>query len=137
MRRTPKTAMTAVLLLASLVPAACGDDDEATAETYCQAWATVESAVGEVVTIDVTEDVGEQLRSGTQQVQDALADFQTAAGDQFGDERETFGEAVRALLTTIVSPDLPVDRRDEVRAALDDVRTTWATLVEAVRVDCP
>jgi hypothetical protein len=61
-----------------------------------------------------------------------------AANDaRIGEQADAFRAAVDELVTTLTSRELPVDRREEVRAAVDEVERTWDELVASAEIDCP
>jgi hypothetical protein len=124
-------AMAAMLLLAAT---ACGNDSE---DAYCDAWEGTVGAYTELRALDVTAVGTDGLQAAVEDLGAALKELAEATEDQAGDDVQRFRVSVEQLIETVLSPDLPVDRRDEVAAATDDLRAAWDDVAGAVRVECP
>jgi hypothetical protein len=117
-----------------LATSACGDDAE---DAYCDAWEGTVDAYTDLRAIDLTAVGTDGLRAAVDDFDSALQELAEATEDQAGDDVQQLRESVEQLIETVLSPDLPVDRRDEVAAAIDEVRTAWDDAAAAVGVDCP
>jgi hypothetical protein len=120
-----------MLLLAAT---ACGDDAE---DAYCDAWSGTVDAYTELRTLDVIAVGSDGLQAAVDDLDSALQELAEATENQAGDDVQRFRESVEQLIETVLSPDLPVDRRDEVAAAIDELRTAWDDAATAVQVECP
>jgi hypothetical protein len=120
-----------MLLLAAT---ACGDDAE---DAYCDAWEGTVDAYTELRALDVTAVGTDGLRSAVDELDSALQELAEATEDQAGDAVQRLRTSVDQLIETVLSPDLPVDRRDEVTVAIDDLRSAWEDVADSVRVECP
>jgi hypothetical protein len=129
--RTTALAGTAMLLLAAT---ACGDDTE---DAYCDAWQGTADAYIELRELDLIAVGSDGLQAAVDDLDSALQELAEATENQAGDDVQRLRESVEQLIETVLSPDLPVDRRDEVAAAIDDVRAAWDDAAAAVRVECP
>jgi hypothetical protein len=129
--RAGALAGTAMLLLAAT---ACGDDAE---DAYCDAWSGTVDAYTELRTLDVIAVGSDGLQAAVDDLDSALQELAEATENQAGDDVQRFRESVEQLIETVLSPDLPVDRRDEVAAAIDELRTAWDDAATAVQVECP
>jgi hypothetical protein len=130
----------AVLIAAALLvaPAAgCGDDESAADAAYCDSLIEVRDAFESYSEIDVIEGGLDSIRTYVDRIEAALADMRSASDARIGEEADAFRTALDELVTTLTSGELPVDRREEVRAAADEVERTWNELVAAGEIDCP
>ncbi|HSM66672.1 MAG TPA: hypothetical protein VK860_10240 [Ilumatobacteraceae bacterium] len=130
----------AVLIAAALLvaPAAgCGDDESAADAAYCDSLIEVRDAFESYSEIDVVEGGLDSIRTYVDRIETALADMRSASDARIGEEADAFRTALDELVTTLTSGELPVDRREEVRAAADEVERTWNELVAAGEIDCP
>jgi hypothetical protein len=118
--------------------AACGDDDEgaATEAAYCDAWSDLRDAFQGFEEIDVVEGGLESVRSQLTAVENALDALRTSSQELLAPEAEAFRTSLDDLVTTLTSTDLPVDRREEVRAASDTVDAAWNDLLAKADADC-
>jgi hypothetical protein len=129
--RAAAFAGTAMLLLATT---ACGDDAE---DAYCDAWEGTVDAYAELRALDVTAVGTDGLQAAVDDLDSALQELAEATENQAGDDVQQLRESVEQLIETVLSPDLPVDRRDEVAAAIAELRTAWDDAAAAVQVECP
>ena len=129
--RAAAFAATAMLLLAAT---ACGDDAE---DAYCDAWEGTVDAYAELRALDVTAVGTDGLQAAVDDLDSALQELVEATENQAGDDVQQLRGSVEQLIETVLSPDLPVDRRDEVAAAIDQLRTAWDDAAAAVQVECP
>jgi hypothetical protein len=129
--RVAGLAVAATLVLAAT---ACGDDAE---DAYCDAWEGTVDAYTELRALDLTAVGTDGLQAAVDDLDTALQELADATEDQAGDDVQRLSESVEQLIETVLSPDLPVDRRDEVAAAVDDLRAAWDGVTDAVGVDCP
>ena len=130
-RRAAPLAVAAMLVVAA---SACGDDSE---DAYCDAWSGAVDAYSELRSLDLVAVGSDGLQAAVDDLDSALVELAEATEDQVGDDVDRLRESVEQLIETVLSPDLPVDRRDEVAAAIDDLRSAWGDVADAVRVDCP
>jgi hypothetical protein len=140
MTTTRSMKRSAVLLAAALlvVPAAaCGDDESAADAAYCDSLLEVRDAFESYSEIDVIEGGLDSIRTYVDGIEAALADMRSASDARIGEEADAFRTALDELVTTLTSGELPVGRREEVRAAADEVERTWNELVAAGEIDCP
>ena len=133
--RRNRTAAIAVTAMLALGAGACGSDD--TNNAYCDAWQNTAEAYAELRAVDVTAVGTEGLQTAVVDLDAALTELDTATKDQAGDQVQQLRDSVKKLIETVLSPDLPVDRRDEVAAASDDVRAAWDDVSTALRTECP
>ena len=111
------------------------DDPE---DAYCDAWEGTVDAYTELRSLDVTA-------VGTDGLRDCGRGPRLVAPGTGGGDRGPGGRRRRAVprhrwsssIETVLSPELPVDRRDEVAAAVDDLRSAWDDVAAAVQVECP
>jgi hypothetical protein len=132
--RRSRTAALGVTVTLMLAASACGDDAE---DAYCDAWEGAVEAYTELRALDLTAVGSEGLRTAVDDLDSSLQELVNAAENQAGDDVERLRESVEQLIETVLSPDLPVDRRDEVAAAADDLRSAWDDVADSVRVECP
>jgi hypothetical protein len=125
-------------LLAFGALTSCGDDDEeaATEAAYCGAWADVRAAFEGFREIDVVEGGLESVRTQVTAIETSLDTLRTSSEELLAREAEAFRASLDELVTTLTSPDLPVDRREEVRAASDEVDGAWNDLLAKADADC-
>lgn len=119
----------------TLAVTACGGDD--TEAAYCNAWSDTVDAWVAFREVDVISGGLDSLRATAEDLRDAVERLDEASRAQIGPSVADFRAAVDELVTTVTSPDLPVDRRDDVRAAADEVAAAWDDVVGAARADCP
>ncbi len=128
------------------IAAGCSDGDDETAATtttadsgqaYCDAWADLIAAFEAYDQIDVVNGGLDSVRTYFDDLDVAAQTLETAVSEQLGDEVDAFTTALDDLGTTLTSPSLPVDRREQVRAAAAEVDTAWNDLVAAFKADCP
>lgn len=139
-RRSIAFALTALLVLG-----ACSSDGEDTAATttvdtaaaYCDAWTGVISAFEAYDEIDVVAGGTDSIQTYFDDLDAAATQLADAADAQLAPAVDAFTTALDDLGTTITSPDLPVDRREEVQAAADDVDAAWNQMVAAFEAGCP
>ena len=134
--RTRRNGVAALALDASLAltASACGDDSE---DAYCDAWEDAVDAYTELRSLDLTAVGTDGVQAAVDDLDSALQELAAATEDQAGADVQRFRESVEQLVETVLSPELPVDRRDEVAAAIDDVRSAWDDVAAAVQVECP
>jgi hypothetical protein len=136
-RTTPRrTAIAAAAVLVATVAGGCGDDDAAADAAYCDSLAQVRDAFEQYAEIDVVEGGLDSIRQYVDGIDAALADVREANVARIGEEADAFRAALDELVTTLTSAELPVDRREEVRLAADEVDRTWSELRTAAEVDC-
>lgn len=136
---TGRTALLASLVVVVATSAGCGSDDGgANADAaYCDSLVEVRDAFESYADVDIVEGGLSSVRTYVDRIEASLADARAANSERIGDEADAFRTALDDLVETLTSGELPVDRRDEVRAAADEVRRTWDDLVAASEVDCP
>jgi hypothetical protein len=134
MKRSAGLIATALLVAAAA--AGCDDGDDADA-AYCDSLVEMRQAFESYSEIDVVEGGLDSIRTYVDGIETALADVRSANDARIGEEADAFRTALDELVTTLTSGDLPVDRREEVRAAADDVERTWDELVAAGEIECP
>lgn len=123
-------------LLAATAVAGCDDGNDADA-AYCDSLVEMRQAFESYSEIDVVEGGLDSIRTYVDGIETALADVRSANDARIGDEADAFRTALDELVTTLTSGELPVDRREEVRAAADEVERTWDELVAAGEIECP
>ncbi|MCU0273482.1 MAG: hypothetical protein MUE34_09635 [Acidimicrobiales bacterium] len=119
--------------------AACGDDDDtgaATEAAYCTAWSDVRTAFEGFREIDVVEGGLDSVREQITSVETSLEALRTSSEELLATEAEAFRSSLDELVTTLTSTDLPVDRREEVRAATEAVDAAWNDLLVKADADC-
>lgn len=131
-RRHGAAALAAAMLV--LAASACGNDSE---DAYCAAWEGTVDAYTELRALDLVAVGSDGLQAAVEELDSALQELVEATEDQAGADVQRFRESVEQLIENVLSPDLPVDRRDEVTVAVDDLRSAWDDVVDAVRVECP
>lgn len=127
------------MLLGAL--AGCSNDDDTAATTttvdtrqeYCDAWAGLIPAYE----IDVVNGGLVSVRTYFDDPDASAQQLTDAADAQLRSQVEAFTTALDDLGTTLTSLSLPVDRREQVRDAADQVDTAWNDFVEAVKAGCP
>jgi hypothetical protein len=137
----------ACLALLTSVALGCsgGDDEDAAGSTtaqepsqeYCDAWSDLIAAFEAYEEIDIVNGGLDSVRTYFDDLEQAAAALQVAAGAQLGDEVDAFTVALDELGTTLTSTSLPVDRSDLVSAATDAVDVAWNDLVAAFSAGCP
>ena len=131
------TGLVAPLLLATVMVAGCGDDEAAVDAAYCDSLIELRTAFEGYSEIDVVQGGLDSIRSYVDDIDGALTEVRSANDARIGEEADEFRAALDELVVTLTSGELPVDRRDEVRAAADEVERTWDELVAAAEIDCP
>jgi hypothetical protein len=134
----------AVVLVSLGALAGCSNDDTAatattvdTGQQYCDAWAGLISAFEAYDEIDVVNGGLDAVRTYFDDLDTAARQLAEASDAQLQPKVEEFTTALDNLGTTLTSTSLPVDRREQVRAAAADVDTAWNELVDAFKADCP
>lgn len=133
----------AIAMVSSGVLASCSKDDDAatttvdTRQEYCDSWAGLISAFEAWNEIDIVNGGLDSIRTYFDNVDSAAKQLAGAADAQLKPAVDAFTSTLDDLGTTLTSSSLPVDRRDEVRSAADDVDSAWNDLVEALKAGCP
>lgn len=135
----------AVVLVSLGALAGCSSSEETAATTttantrqqYCDAWAGLISAFEAYDEIDVVNGGLDSVRSYFDDLDSAAQQLAEASDAQLQPKVDAFTTALDNLGTTLTSSSLPVDRREQVRAAADQVDTAWNDLVEAFKAGCP
>lgn len=137
------TAVSVALAL-GLGAVGCSSGDESSSASsvvaraaYCSAWSDLVTAFGSFTEIDIINEGVDSVRSFVADVETSANALDEAATAQLGPVIEDFATSLETLGTTLTSPDLPFDRREEVRAAAAQVDADWNTLVDAFAADCP
>jgi hypothetical protein len=135
-RRVARRRCLAVALVvgATSVVTSCSADDQARAD-YCAAWSELQSAVGATDDLEFSRegvDAAQRYVEGLRSSLDRLLDTGEV---QLGDEVDAVGDALAGLGSTLVDGDLPLDRRDEVRSAADELAAAWDQLADAAAFD--
>jgi hypothetical protein len=120
----------------AVIAVGCGDDDSAADAAYCSSLLRAQEAFEQYTDVDVIEGGLASIREYVDGIEAALAEVREANVARIGDELDAFRTAFDELLTTLTTGDLPVDRRDEVSAARDEVERTWDELRAAAEIDC-
>jgi hypothetical protein len=134
MKRSAGLIASALLVAAAV--AGCDDGGDADA-AYCDSLVELRQAFESYSEIDVVEGGLDSIRTYVDGIETALADVRSANDARIGEEADAFRTALDELVTTLTSGELPVDRREEVRAAADEVERTWDELVAAGEIECP
>lgn len=141
-----RVIVSAVVVVVSLgALAGCSSDGDTAATTttadirqqYCDAWAGLISAFEAYDEIDVVNGGLDSVRTYFDDLDTAAQQLEAAADAQLQPDVEAFTTALDELGTTLTSSSLPVDRRDQVRAAANQVDTAWNDLVDAFDAGCP
>ena len=143
--RTPRVVATITVVLAlagAAVGCSSGEESpsassEAARAAYCSAWSDLVTTFGAFTDIDIINEGVDSVRNYVADVESSATALDEAATAQLGPVIEAFSASVETLGTTLTSPDLPFDRREEVRAAATEVDTAWNNLVDAFAADCP
>jgi hypothetical protein len=117
-----------------LATSACGDDAE---DAYCDAWEGTVDAYNDLRALDVMAVGSDGLQAAVDELDSSLQELAEATENQAGDDVQALSQSVEQLIETVLSPDLPVDRREEVTVAIDDLRSAWDDVADAVGVECP
>jgi hypothetical protein len=133
-RRTSRV-LGGLACVAVLGAAGCSQGND-TRAAYCDAWSTVETAFDDFRNVDVVAVGIDGVRASLDGLRGAVENLGEASRDQLGDEVSAFSTSLQDLVTTLTSPDLPVDRREQVRAARGEVDTAWNALLDEARADC-
>ena len=133
------TGLIASALFVAAVAVGCGNDDDTAAAdaAYCDSLLEVREAFESYAEIDVVEGGMDSIRQYVDDIEAALADVRSANAARIGEEADAFRTALDDLVTTLTTGELPVDRREEVRAAADEVERTWDQLIAAGEIECP
>ncbi|MCU0310911.1 MAG: hypothetical protein MUE36_08210 [Acidimicrobiales bacterium] len=145
LRRVRLTAGAVVVVVASFgALAACSSDDDSTtattvdaAQNYCDAWSSLISAFEAYDEIDIVNGGLDSVRSYFDELETAARQLAEAADAQLEPAVDAFTTSLDDLGTALTSSSLPVDRRDQVRAATEAVDSAWNDLVEAAKAGCP
>jgi hypothetical protein len=142
--RVGRSIAVVAVSLAAIGGSACSSDDEAqttttlsTEEQYCAAWSEVIDAFAAFEEIDVVADGTSAIDEAFGDLEAAVDDLEVAADEQITPSVEAFLASLEGLSTALTSPDLPVDRTDEVRAARDAVDQSWTEMVDTLKTACP
>jgi hypothetical protein len=138
-------AAAAVIVLTFGAAASCSDDSDESAATttvdarqeYCDAWAGLITAFQAYDEVDVVNGGLDSVRAYFDDLDAAAQQLDAAADAQLQPPVDAFETALDNLGTTLTSTSLPVDRREQVQAAAEQVDTAWNDLVEAFKADCP
>jgi hypothetical protein len=143
----PPRAVSVLLIAATLVvgAASCSsssDDAETTTtlsveERYCAAWQDVVDAFGAFAEIDVVADGTDAVQAAFDDLEASVTTLEGAADEQITPSVQAFLGSLEDLGTTLTSPELPVDRRDQVRAARDEVDASWNDMGDTLKTSCP
>ena len=152
MRHSPQHRSRRIVCSAAIVAVSlgalvgCSSDDDTTATTtttvdtrkeYCDAWGGLIDAFEAYDEIDVVNGGLDSVRTYCDALDSAAQQLADAADAQLQPKVDAFTTALDDLGTTLTSSSLPVDRREQVRAAADQVDTAWNDLVEAFKAGCP
>lgn len=138
-------SVAAVVLLSLGALAGCSNDGDTAATTttvdtrqqYCDAWSGLISAFEAYDEIDVVNGGLDSVRTYFDGLDTAAQTLADSADAQLKPKVEAFTTALDNLGTTLTSSSLPVDRRQQVRAAAAQVDMAWNDLVEAFKAGCP
>lgn len=144
----PTTTGRAVLLasalgLAGLGLGACSDSAPSTSATtspsqaYCDSWANVVSAFKAYDQVDVVNGGLDSVRNYFDQLQSAVSGLSSSSDSLLTPKIEAFTTSLSDLGTTLTSPSLPVDRRQQVAEAKVKVDSAWNDLVATAKTACP
>lgn len=144
-RHPLRRTLLAVAVVGVAVVTGCSSDGDTAAttttadaaEAYCDAWAEVITAFEAFDQIDLVAGGTDAIRTSAADLDTAVQQLADAADDQLQPAVEEFTASLDELGTVLTSTDLPVDRRQEVRDAADQVDATWNELVDAFRAGCP
>jgi hypothetical protein len=127
----------ASLVVVAAIAAGCSDDDSSADAAYCDSLAEVRDAFESYSDIDIVQGGLDSIRTYVDRIEAALEEVRSANSARISEEAEAFRAALDELVVSLTSGDLPVDRREEVRAAADEVQRTWEELVAAGEIECP
>ncbi len=132
------------LTFAALGGTACSSGDDAattttlsTEQRYCAAWGDVIDAFVAFDEVDIVANGTSSLEQASDDLEGAVDDLEAAADEQLSPSIAAFVTSLQELGTTLTSPELPVDRTDEVLAARSDVDAAWAEMVDTLTTKCP
>jgi hypothetical protein len=132
------TGFIASALFITAVATGCSNDDDAAADAaYCDSLVEVRSAFESYSEIDIVAGGMDSIREYVDRIETALDEVRSANDARIGEEADAFRTALDELVTTLTTGELPVDRREEVRAAADEVDRTWDELIAAGEIECP
>ncbi len=117
----------------------CGNDDEeqaAVEAAYCDAWSETRAAFEGFREIDLLEGGLGGVREQITTLQASLDALRTSSEELLAPEAAAVRTSLDDLVTTLTSTDLPIDRREEVRAASDAVGAAWDDLLAEADADC-
>jgi hypothetical protein len=132
----PRKLMASLLVVVA-VAAGCSDDDSSADAAYCESLVEARDAFESYADIDIVQGGLDSIRTYVDRIEAALADVRSANSARVGEEADAFRAALDELVVTLTTGELPVDRREEVRAAADEVQRTWDELVAAGEIECP
>jgi hypothetical protein len=141
----------AVAVAGLLVLGACGDDSssdttEAPADTeapagtgaatdVCEARDNLRSAITDLGELNVLQDGTDAVRQYVDQVQAAVDDLRSAAGDQYEEESAAVEDALERVRTAL-DDGVSVDALREAASAVGDLVTSLGSLVSAIEEAC-
>ena len=137
-RRRSVRVGAAVMLVAAVVAAGCGsDDDESAQDRYCAAGASFESSLDELAGLDLVAEGTDGLNAAVDQVQSDLDDLRDSASDAAADEVSALEEAVDDLTDAIstLGGDLTSDNASAVGTAIDNVSAAAQSVLDTLS-DC-
>jgi hypothetical protein len=142
--RVGRSIAVVAIALAAIGGTACSSDGEAQTTTtlsveerYCAAWSDVIDAFVAFEDIDVVADGTSAIDEAFGDLEAAVDELEVAADEQLTPSIEAFLASIEELSTALTSPELPVDRTDEVRAARDAVDQSWTEMVATLKTACP
>ncbi len=128
----------AVMLVAAVVAAGCGsDDDESAQDRYCAAGESFESSLDELAGLDLVAEGTDGLNAAVDQVQSNLDDLRDSASDAAADEVGALEQAVDDLNESIstLGGDLTSDNASAVGTAIDNVSAAAQSVLDTLS-DC-
>ncbi len=128
----------AAMLAGVLVIAACGsDDDESAQDRYCAAGESFESSLDELAGLDLVAEGTDGLTAAVSQVQSDLGDLRDSASDAAADEVGALEQAVDGLTDAIstLGGDLTSDNATAVGTAIDNVSAAAQSVLDTLS-DC-
>ena len=137
-RRRSVRVGAAVMLVAAVVAAGCGsDDDESAQDRYCAAGESFESSLDELAGLDLVAEGTDGLNAAVDQVQSNLDDLRDSASDAAADEVGALDQAVDGLTDAIstLGGDLTSDNATAVGTAIDNVSAAAQSVLDTLS-DC-
>jgi hypothetical protein len=107
------------------------------ASQYCTAWSDLVTAFGAYDQIDVVNGGLDSVRTYIDDVEAAATSLASASDSLLQPKVEAFNTSLQDLVTTLTSPDLPVNRTQQVRDAKAEVDAAWNDLVTTITTTCP